>query len=279
MKNKKIIGVIILVIVIVVSLSIIIFTGEKENNNNSSDGSSFVDNKGNAPSKIETTEKDVSKSMAEELYAFIPQMYYEEIAPFTSIFMMDAVINQIMKEDKDLSAKNVDKHVQEMFGKEAKINKEEVSTPDINKSIYYYLEDTDSYAIIPAGYGGIFKMQILKNATETDDAYYVYTYALNGIYYDEEEAVIQVDNSEDENKEENFTGDETIIDENKQHKVKVVIGDKEGYDLIHVFDDEKLMYDDKTWIENYENKMPIFRYTLKKDGRAYYLTEVEQISY
>lgn len=281
MKNKKIIGIIILVIIVVVSLCIIIFTDNEEDvpNNNSSGESSFVENNGNAPSKVETSEKDVSKSMATELYSFIPAMYYEEIAPFTSVFMMDAVINKIMEEDKDLSTKNVDNRVEEMFGKDVKIDKMEVSTPDINKSIFYYSEEAESYAIIPVGYSGIFKMQIFKNATETDDAYYVYTYALNGIYYYDDEDVIEVDSPEGNYDEDNFTDEEVDVNGNKQHKVKVIIGDKDGYDLVHTFDDDNLMYDENAWLNNYENKMPVFRYTLKKDGRSYYLTEVEQISY
>jgi len=281
MKNKKLIGIIILLIIVAVSLCIIIFTENEPDkpNNNSSGGSSFVDNNGNAPSKVETSEKDVSKSMAKEFYEFIPQVYYEEIAPFTSVFMMDAVINKVMEDDKDLSAKNIDKLVKEIFGKDAKIDKLEVSTPDINKSIYYYSKEAESYAIIPVGYSGIFKMQIFKNATETDDAYYVYTYALNGIYYFADEDVIQVDNFADDYDEDNFTNEEVDVNGNVKHKVKVIIGDKDGYDLSHTFDDENLMYDENLWLNNYENKMPVFRYTLKKDGRSYYLTEVEQISY
>jgi len=279
MKNKKIIIILILVIIVVASLCIILFSDSEETPNNSSGGSSFVENNGNAPSKVEKSEKDVSKTVAKELYDFIPQVYYEEIAPFTSVFMMDAVINKIMQDNQNLSAKNVDKHVKEMFGEDAKIDKTEVSTPDVNKSIYYYSEEAESYAIIPVGYSGIFKMQIFKNATETDDAYYVYTYALNGIYYYDDEDVIEADGSENYYEEDNFTDEETQSGENGSHKVKVIIGDKDGYDLSHTFDNENLMYDEQSWIKNYENKMPVFRYTLKKDGRLYYLIEVEQINY
>lgn len=277
MKNKKVIVTVIIIMIVLVSLGIILFTGNEDNNrnNNASNGSSFVDNNGNAPSRVDKEEKDVSKSLANELYSFIPKMYYEEIAPFSSVFMMDAVMNKILDEDDnaDFSAAKVDKYVEEIFGKGTKIDKLEVSTPDINKSIFYYSKEAETYAIIPVGYAGLFKKQILKNVTETEEAYYVYTYALNGIYYNEEEAIVTV--SDDDN----FTDDE-FFDENYENgKVRVIIGDKDGYDLVHIFDNYSLIYDDEIWLKNYENKMPVFRYTLKKDSKSYYLTEVEQISY
>lgn len=277
MKNKKVIFILALVIIVTVSVCIIIFSGEDEINNNKNEESNgtMLDGTGNAPSKIEPNEKNVSDSIARELYEFIPKVYHEQMAPFSSVFMMDAAMNKIIEASEDFSAKNVDKYVKEIFGKEAKIDKEEVSTPDISKSIFYYSQETDSYEVIPVGYGGIFKMQIFKNATETEEAYYVYTYALNGIYYNDDEAIVESDSDmEDEFFEEDFN--EPL---NPDSKIKVVVGDKEGYDLIHMFDSEKDIYDEKIWTENYENNMPIFRYTIKKDGRTYYLVEVEQITY
>lgn len=281
MDKKKVIISVILAIIVIASLSVIIFTdsGSNEDHKKPSGGSSFVDNGGKAPSKIETSEKDVTEAMKNELYSFIPKMYYEEIAPFTSVFMMDAAINQIMEEDKDLSAKNVDERVKEIFGKDAKIDKKEVSEPDISKSIYYYSEETKSYEVVPLGYAGIFEMQILKNATETDDAYYVYTYALGGIYYSDDEAVVEAFDDEDDFEDDEFTDEEYDQPINENSKIRVVIGDKDGYDLVHVFDNINDIYNEKIWIANYENKMPVFRYTLKKAGKTYYLTEVEQISY
>lgn len=281
MNKKKIIISVIIAIIVIASLWIIIFTGSEgeEEQKKTSGGSSFVDNGGKAPSKLETDEKDVTKAVADELYSFIPKMYYEEIAPFTSVFMMDAAINQIMEEDKDLSEENVNERVKEIFGNDAKIDKKEVSSPDISKSIYYYSEESKSYAVVPLGYGGIFEMQILKNVTETDEYYYVYTYALGGIYYFDDEAVVETFDEETEFYDEEFTDEEfnQPIDENG--KVRVIIGDKDGYDLVHVFDNIKDIYNEKIWIANYENKMPVFRYTLKKSEKTYYLTEVEQINY
>ena len=78
------------------------------------------------------------------------------------------------EEEPDFSEENVNKKVKELFGDNAKIDKTKVSTPDIAKSLYYYSEEADSYSVIPVGIEGIFEYQILKNVTETDEAYFVY---------------------------------------------------------------------------------------------------------
>ena len=39
------------------------------------------------------------------------------------------------------------------------------------------------------------------------------------------------------------------------------------------------MEKEEIWISEYANDMPLLRYTLKKDGKSYYLVEVEQINY
>ena len=61
--------------------------------------------------------------------------------------------------------------------------------------------------------------------------------------------------------------------------MQVVIGDKDGNDLVHVFESYDEMEKEEIWIGEYANDMPVLRYTLKKDGKSYYLVEVEQINY
>ncbi len=135
-----------------------------------------------APSKIEDDEKQVDVSTAKDLFEFIPKIYTEAIAPFDSIYMLDAVMGKLTEDsdEVDFSVENIDGYVKKIFGKDAVIDKEKVSTPDITKSVYYYSKEANSYAVVPIGYEGIFNMQIYKNATETKDAYYVYAYAIAG---------------------------------------------------------------------------------------------------
>ena len=222
-----------------------------------------------APSKLDESEKEVSERKRQELFNFIPKVYTEGIAPFESSFILDAVMRKIINinEDHDFSTNNVDGNVTKIFGKDAKINKEEVAEPDVAKSLFYYSKEAGSYAVIPVGYEGKFEYQIFKNATETDDAYYVYAYTLIGGYSYDEDSITQ---------------DEFGDVDYSNAKVQVIVGDKDGNDLVHVFDNYTLMYDETIWLNKYSNLMPIFRYTLKKDNENrgdYYLTEVEQINY
>lgn len=219
-----------------------------------------------APSKLSKEEKTVSEKKQRELFNFIPKVYTESIAPFDSIFMLNAVMDKITytEENVDYSINNVDKYVTKIFGETASINKEEISEPNIEKSLYYYSKEANSYAVIPVGIDGIYKHQILKSATETDDAYYVYAYTLIGGYFYDENSIVQ---------------DEFGDVDYENSKVQVIVGDKDGNDLIHVFDNFSKIYENDIWLKYYSNLMPVFRYTLTKTGNTYYLTEVEQINY
>ena len=265
MKKRIVIISVIVLIVLICLISIILINRKpQEETNNSTTISDNVENI--VPDKLNDEEKDVSKKKKEELFEFIPKIYTEEIAPFTSQFMLNAVMDKILEtdENQDFSTKNVDKMVKTIFGNEASINKNEVSEPDIAKSLFYYSKEANSYAVIPIGYEGVFKYQILKNVTETNDYYYIYVYSLIGGY------------SYDEN---SITKDEFGDINYDNAKVQVIVGDKDGKDLVHVFDNYSKIYDESIWLNNYGSIMPIFRYTLKKEGRNYYLTEVEQINY
>lgn len=219
-----------------------------------------------APSKIDKDEKNVSKKKQQELFNFIPKIYTEGITPFDSTFILNAVMNKIIdtNEDFDFSENNVDNMVKKIFGKGVAINKEEVAEPDVAKSLFYYSKEAKSYAVIPVGYEGIYEYQILKNATETDNAYYVYAYSLIGGYSYDEDSITQ-----DEFGDINYDN----------AKVQVVVGDKDGNDLVHIFENYSAMYNESEWLKLYSNIMPIFRYTLTKAENGYYLTEVEQINY
>lgn len=266
-KNVIICSVILAIIIIAIIIVAVIFSGNKQEIDDmpiQNEQEEVITNK--APSKIDANEKDVSEKKKQELFNFIPKVYTEGISPFDSLFMLDAVMKKIINanENPDFSVSNVDKFVTKVFGEGAKINKEDVSAPDVARSYFYYSKEANSYAIIPVGYEGKFEYQIFKNATETEDAYYVYTYVLIGGY------------SYDEN---SITVDEFGDIDYENTKVQVIIGDKDGNDLVHIFDNYSLMYDESLWTAKYSNIMPIFRYTLTKNNKEYYLTEVEQINY
>jgi len=266
---KKKIGLIItcvLIVVLVVGLVLLVSCEQEPVNDDISFGNEPKEETGGAPAKVDENEKEVSKKKQQELFNFIPKVYTEGIAPFDSVFMLNAVMNKIIQtnEDIDFSVTNVDKTAKKIFGLDAVINKNEVSEPNVAQSLFYYSKEAESYAVIPVGYEGIFEYQIFKNATETDEAYYVYTYTLIGGYSYDEDSITQ-----DEFGDVNYD----------TAKVQVVVGDKDGKDLVHIFENYTYMYDEDTWMQLYQNKMPIFRYTLTKAEEGYYLTEVEQINY
>lgn len=269
MKKKVIIISVAILVALILVIGIIAITSSSEQvkpNNNDVQNEQVEEPQSAAPSKIDEDEKEVSAKKQQELFNFIPKVYIEEIAPFSSSFMLDAVMKKIIdtNETQDFSVGNVDNYVTKIFGKDAKINKDEVSEPNVAKSLFYYSKEASSYAVIPVGYEGKFEYQIFKNATETEEAYYVYTYTLIGGYFYDEDSITQ---------------DEFGDIDYENAKVQVIVGDKDGHDLVHVFDNYSLMYDETLWLQKYSNIMPIFRYTLTKDGNGYYLTEVEQINY
>ena len=195
MKKKFWITIVCILVILFVIGLVCVISNNKESvqENHISQKEQNIENENVAPSKLEENEKQVSKKKQQELFNFIPKIYIEGIAPFDSSFMLDAVMNKIIdnNEEHDFSEANVDKHVMKIFGREAKINKEDVLEPDVAKSLFYYSKEAGSYAVIPVGYEGIYEYQILKNATETEEAYYVYTYTLIGGYSYDEDSITQ----------------------------------------------------------------------------------------
>ena len=91
--------------------------------------------------------------------------------------------------------------------------------------------------------------QLLKKVTKKDDYIYVYTNEINGTWHQEEE------------------------------KTVVVIGDKNGHDLVKQFDNYESTQDFSIWQKEHINELPILRYTLKKIEDRYILVGVEKINY
>lgn len=197
-------------------------------------------------------EKEIAKEKAEEIFENMPKMYVEEISPFTEEFKLNMAMEKIiinsnlLEVEQDFSEKNVNKVLKEIFGKDATLNKEELTIDKIQTSMYYYSEETNAYEVLPMGFNGVYLDQKLIKATETKERMYVYTYCLVGEY--------MVDDS---------------------GKINAVIGDKDGNDLELSFEEE--ITPDK-WIEKYEEKIPVFRYTFDKENDTNYLLAVEQIN-
>lgn len=194
-------------------------------------------------------ERDVSKSLEEAIFLSIPKIYEEQAAPFSEEFKLNTVMSKIMEESEELdfSETNINKKVKEIFGEDETIDKTQLTQDKIENGIYYYSTELESYTVLPVGLEGIYTDQILKKITETDDSYFVYAYCLIGEYV--------------------YLEDGTYLN--------VVIGDKQGNDLVLKFVGE---IDSTKWIEEYEEKLPLFKYTLNKAKDEYYLEAVEQIN-
>lgn len=254
-KNKIIITVII--VLIIASIFLILFISE-----NDKDVNIYNDinkNEVKEPIVKESEETEVSSSLKNKIIKWLPYVYIEAQAPFETDQILNITLDKILEnnfeENLDLSEKTVDKKVKEIFGNDVSIDTLKVSTPDTSRSIYYYNNETNSYEVIPMGFSGVFKHQIVKEITKKDNMIYVYTYVLIGTYsYDED-----------------LTGDVT--------KVYLTIGDKDGLDLNVTFNSVNEMNDNSYWISKYANKLPIFRYTIKNINNGFVLEEVEQIGY
>lgn len=250
--NKKVKLFIIIGCIVVALLAIVVIatSGEKQpvqnnvgnnSNNNSISG-------GNEP--VGDNEKELSIQEADKYFEMIPFMYEEEFAPFSDKFLLTAAMVAVGREmEPDYTASHVDEIVKELFGNDVKINKENVKEIDVAKSIYYYYPETDSYAILPVGMESIYMNQLLKKVTHKGEYIYVYTYEINGTWHEEED------------------------------KVVVVIGDKNGNDLVKSFENFESTQDFGIWQKEHANELPVLRYTLKKLEDRYILVGVEKVNY
>lgn len=245
---KKIL--VIICIVLMIILGIYIGTDSEENEKNTDKDNVRIENGEIVENKEK--EKEIAKEKADGIFNNMPKMYIEEISPFTEEFKLNMAMEKIiinsnlLEVEQDFSEENVNKVLKELFGKEATLNKEELTIDKIQNSMYYYSEDTDTYGVLPMGFNGVYLEQKLIKATETKERMYIYAYCLVGEY--------MVDDS---------------------GKINAVIGDKEGNDLELSFEEE--ITADK-WIEKYEEKLPVFRYTFDKENDTNYLIAVEQIN-
>lgn len=238
---------IIAVLVIVTSETAPVVDNSISNNNQGGNGAANTDTE---PPIITNKETRLDNKKAEELFNWLPFMYMEEFAPFTDNFMLTAAMTKVLQEEEpNLLATHVDEMVEEIFGKSVTINKANVSKMDISKSLYYYYAETGTYSVVPIGMESTYVTQLLKYATKDDKYTYVYTNEINGTWHSEEE------------------------------KTVVVIGDKNGRDLVKSFDNYEDIKDYSIWQKEYSDKLPVVRYTLEEKDGKYILAGVEKINY
>ena len=238
---------IIAVLVIVTSESTPVVDNSISNNIQGENGASNTDTE---PPIITNKETRLDNKKAEELFNWVPFMYMEEFAPFTDNFMLTAAMTKVLQEEEpNLLATHVDEIVEEIFGKGAAINKANVSKMDISKSLYYYYAETGTYSVVPIGMESTYMTQLLKYATKDDKYTYVYANEINGTWHSEEE------------------------------KTVVVIGDKNGRDLVKSFDNYEDIKDYSVWQKEYSDMLPVVRYTLEEKDGKYILAGVEKINY
>lgn len=255
MENKgsklKILIIVGCIVLALIAIVIIATSGEQEpiqnnvgnnsNNNNSISG-------GNEP--VGDNEVELSAIEADKYFEMIPFMYMEEFAPFSDNFLLTAAMVTVGREmEPDYSASHVDAVVKELFGDDVAINKDNVKEIDVTKSLYYYYPETDSYAVLPVGMESLYMNQLLQKVTKKDEYIYVYTNEINGTWHEEED------------------------------KVVVVIGDKNGHDLVKSFDNYESTQDYSIWQKEHANELPILRYTLKEVDGSCILVGVEKVNY
>lgn len=252
-KKTKIIIMVVCIVVAIIAIAIIATSGNSTNNNINNDGKNNTGDNVNGDKNnpvITVKEKELDTKTAEELFSKLPLVYTEEFAPFTDNFMLTCAMTLVSKEENpNYRSSHVDAVVEDIFGKGVAINKENVTTMDVTKSLYYYYPDTDSYCIIPIGMENVYMTQLLKYATKDDEYTYVYTNEINGSWHQEEE------------------------------KTVVVIGDKDGRDIVKSFDNYEDIQDYSVWQKEYKDMLPVFRYTLKNVDGKYILTGVERVNY
>ena len=249
-KKVKLFIIIGCIVVVLIAFIIIATSGEQEpmqNNigNNSNNGSISGGNEAVGEDEVE-----LSIQEADKYYEMIPFMYMEEFAPFSDNFLLTAAMVMVGREmEPDYSASHVDEVVKSLFGDDVSINKENVKEIDVTKSLYYYYPDTDSYAVLPVGMESLYMTQLLQKVTKKGDFIYVYTNEINGTWHEEED------------------------------KTVVVIGDKNGHDLVKEFDNYENTQDFSIWQKENANELPVLRYTLKKAEDRYILVGVEKVNY
>lgn len=250
-KKTKIVIIVVCVLLAVIA-AIVIATSNGEDENEGASGNQINNNvipNGGTAQDV-NKEKLIEGNEATEIFHKLPLIYTEEYAPFSDVFMLEAAMSIVIKEEEpNYSAAHVDELVKTLFGDDAKINKDNVKDMNIQKSLYYYYPDVDTYYIIPVGTEFQYKNQLLNKVTRDDNYTYVYSNEINGTWhFEEEEAVI-------------------------------VIGDKAGNDLVKRFSNYEEMQAYSAWQEDYKDKLPVLKYSLKKLQDRYIIVGVEKVNY
>ena len=102
MKKRVILVISVILLVSLVVGLIVVTSQDKEGEEHSSGNIENVGINENeqqeniAPSRLDDSEKNVSEKKKQELFNYIPKVYVEQVAPFDSSFMLDAVMKKII---------------------------------------------------------------------------------------------------------------------------------------------------------------------------------------
>jgi len=251
--NKKVKLFVIIGCIVVMLIAIIIIATSGENESVKNNGNNIQNNNTSVSGGNEAVgqnEIKLSIQEADKYFEMIPFMYMEEFAPFSDNFILTAAMSLVGREmEPDYSASHVDSVVSELFGENVAINKENVKEIDVSKSLYYYYPDSNTYAVLPVGMENFYMTQLLDKVTKKDKFVYVYTNEINGTWHEEED------------------------------KIVVVIGDKNGHDLVKEFDNFENTQDFTIWQKEHKDMLPVMRYTLKQVDDSYILVGVEKVNY
>lgn len=252
-KKTKVIVIAVCIVIALIAVIVILTsdTGSSSNNGGGANNQGENSINGGVDNTIVTNKEiQLDDSKAQDLFDMLPLIYTEEFAPFTDAFLLTAAMTKVScEEEPNYMASHVDQVVKEIFGENVAINKANVSNMNIAQSLYYYYPETGMYSVIPIGMESIYKTQLLKYATKDDNYTYVYTNEINGTWHSEEE------------------------------KTVVVIGDKNGNDLVKSYDDYTDIEDYSVWQKEYADMLPVVRYTLKEQDGKYVLVGVEKVNY
>lgn len=252
-KNPIII-ILILIVLMAIILGYIFVSGEPDEENvNSgipSDGSIGEEVDDNI---VGNEEKEVSFANMHKIYEWIPKMNMEGSAPFSEEFKLTAAMDKVSQlAEPNYTYEYILSIVKALFGEKATLDKSRFSIDkvDFSNSKYYYMDDTNMFYMVPMGFENVYNKQILKTVTSTEDYVYVYTYDIMGEYYFDESG-----------------------------KTTVIIGDKNGKDIVKEFESLADIENYDIWVDEYVDILPIYKYTLKKVDDGYNLVSVFHINY
>lgn len=251
--NKKRSMILIIIVIIFVITTLIYALSHKPktiNNGNNTDNG----NVNNYEEPVIQKEIKLNEVKAQIIYNNIQKIYEEAEAPFTDEFKLKVAMDSILIENQEInnfSETNINAIVEEIFGPGQTLDKTKLTDTEDGNKLYFYSKDLGEYTVKAYGKEFVYSEQVLKKVTEDKDSYYVYVYYIVGEF----------------------------IEDDINNKTSLIIGDKDGKDIIENLKLEDIDVDVNALVVKYKNILPVYKYTLTKKNGTFYLKEIEQINY